>query len=101
MIALPPACGEKACARCQQIKPLTQFSLVKRKDESTKHHSYCKSCRNAHAQERAILGRRKDRQVRKPRLEEIWPRQLREALLDVSAKKWRGPVTAGPLRWAA
>lgn len=83
--------GEKHCIRCQQCKPVAQFSP--RSDRPDGRHPYCKGCRNTQAKDRAALGRRKDRKHR----EEIWPRKLGEALLDVSAKEWRGPVSPGPL----
>lgn len=96
---LEPACGAKQCAYCQQILPLTQFSMVPaRGRRAARRHSYCKPCRNHRAKISAALGRRKDR---KPNRAEVWPRQFCEALLDVRAKKWRGPVSPGPLRWAA
>lgn len=77
---------ERQCTRCHACKPLSQFSP--RSDGPSGRHPYCKACRNQQAKDRAALGRRKDRKHR----EELWPRQLREALLDVRARKWRGPV---------
>ena len=92
-----PIIGEKQCAKCHECKLLTEFSLVKRRGKVC-WHSYCKACRNQQAKDRAMLGRRKDR---RPNREEIWPRKLGEALLDVRAKRWRYPVSPGPLRAAA
>ena len=98
MTTLPPACGEKQCFRCQQIKPLTQFSPNKGSKDG--RHAYCKPCRNEQAKLRGAMGLRKDRPKRycKP---QAWPRVLSEALLDVSARKWRGPVNKGVLRCVA
>jgi hypothetical protein len=92
---IEPIQGEKQCTRCYQCKPMSQFSP--RHDRPGGRHPYCKTCRNTQAKDRAALGRRKDRKHR----EEIWPRKLGEALLDIRAGKWRYPVAPVALRWTA
>lgn len=94
---IEPITSDRHCARCQQIKSESEFSLVRRKGRATIRHSYCKGCRCAQAKDRASLGRRKDRKHR----EEIWPRKLGEALLDVTARRWRYSVAPVALRWTA
>jgi hypothetical protein len=90
--------GMRMCSRCETAKPLDCFSYYLKPNGRMQVQSYCKPCRNEYMAERTKMGRRRDRTVRKPQPVELWPRQLREALLDVRAKKWRGPVSPGQLR---
>lgn len=96
---IEPIIGERQCAKCGECKLLTEFSAARKRDGSPRPHSYCKACRNQQAKDRTLLGRRKDRQVRRPARVDIWPRPLGEALLDVRTRRWRYPVEAGALAW--
>lgn len=88
-----PLENHRACARCEQVKAVECFAIV-----NGRPHSYCKPCRSAYNVERNAIRGRKDRAKRRPVASELWPRRLSEALLDVRAKKWGGPVKAGQLR---
>jgi hypothetical protein len=37
--------------------------------------------------------------VKAPDRDEIWPRPLTEALLDLKVRNWRYPASAGQLVW--
>ena len=88
--------GDKQCYKCGECKHVTEFSIARRRNGEQRRHSYCKACRNEQAKARNALGRRKDRQVRKPMRVEIWPRPLGEALLDMRSNRWRA-ATPGQL----
>ena len=62
---------ERQCNACRECKPQSAFSPGQAK---------CKSCRSATNSPRRTI-------YLKAR-EEIWPRPLCEALLDVGLKKW-------------
>lgn len=99
--------GMHKCARCELLKPLNCFSSYKKPSGEIRPHCYCNPCRSAYNTERNQIRGRKDRCKRRPIVEELWPRKLTEVLLDIRARKWKGPVKKSPLmptidaRWAA
>ena len=87
----------KECKRCGQSKPLDMFSPNKRSRDG--RHSYCKTCRSEYANARKKRNRKFPDRVKAPDREEIWPRSLTEALLDLKVRNWRYPASAGQLVW--
>jgi len=47
----------------------------------------------------AKANRKFPNRVKAPNRDEIWPRPLTEQLLDLKARNWRYPVSAGQLVW--
>ncbi len=92
---IEPLEGEKQCRRCGECKPLSGFSPCAGGGRQGRH-AYCKQCRCAQAKARVI----ERRALSKPGRVDVWPRNLTQALLDVRASKWAGPVDRSPLRWA-
>ena len=87
----------KECKRCGQSKPLDMFSPNKRSRDG--RHSYCKTCRSEYANAYNKRNRKFPDRVKAPDREEIWPRPLTEALLDLKVRNWRYPASAGQLVW--
>jgi hypothetical protein len=87
----------KECKRCGQRKPLDMFSPNKKARDG--RHSYCKTCRSEYANAYHKRHRKSPGRVKAPDREEIWPRPLTEALLDLKVRNWRYPATAGQLTW--
>lgn len=76
--------GEKACTRCEKVKPLEMFSKL-----LNGHHSWCKACRSeTEAAKNLLRARKRQRKKKFGDTDEIWPRKLTESLLDIRAKKW-------------
>ena len=44
---------QKTCSRCGEDQPLSQYRIVRRKGSAPSPHSWCRSCENAAAAERA------------------------------------------------
>lgn len=78
----------KQCNACQAIKPLSDFGP---------RRGACKHCRVRREVERQRTKRGTRRGDAKRRQGDIYERDLNESLLDVSSRKWRGPVQHGPM----
>jgi hypothetical protein len=92
---IEPYESERQCKRCGLCKPLSCYSPSKR--GAGGYQPYCKPCRSEYsalAQRRA----RKTTRAKAPDREEIWPRPLTEALLDLKLRNFRA-ATAGQLTW--
>jgi len=87
----------KKCTRCGQSKPLDMFSPYKNSRDG--RHSHCKACRSEYANARKKRNRKFQGRVKAPNRDEIWPRPLTEQLLDLKARNWRYPASAGQLTW--
>jgi hypothetical protein len=78
-----PLPDQKRCAKCEQVKAIDSFAIFKGRP-----HSYCKQCRSSYNVDRDTVRGRSTSPKKRPVVEELWPRKLGEALLDVRMNKW-------------
>ncbi len=91
-----PIEGEKWCRKCETVKPRSMFSPAIRSPDGV--HAYCKACRSAY-QGRA--NKLKATRTNAPPRADVWPRPMKERVLDSRSNDWRYPVAAANLRWVA
>lgn len=87
----------RECKRCGQHKEPSCFSRSKSGRDGL--HSYCKPCRSEYVTLYQRRRRANPPRPKRPNREEIWPRPLTEALLDLKVRNWRYPASAGQLTW--
>ena len=97
---IEPYVTEKQCRACGECKPLTCFSPAPKRGQYGVQ-SYCKPCRSAMVAASQRGNRKKKKATDTNPTEWLMPHfPMVQSLRCIQFRKWRGPVSREPLRFA-